>query len=143
HRECNTELTDGCTRCGPKQTGTCCDLHNPDAFAYIQSPVIKPSRKQPCSSIPKHVVDETDTGLLRALENWRCNETEKTYGKHYLRNLGPGLVMGTAVRDRIVECARFSKIRTIADLEKETKWDSASEHGAAIIAIITEHYPLP
>jgi len=68
---------------------------------------------------------------------------EKTYGKHYLRNLGPGLVMGTAVRDRIVKCARFSKIHTVADLETETKWDAASEHGAAIIAIIMEHYPIP
>ncbi|KAK2464056.1 hypothetical protein APHAL10511_003926 [Amanita phalloides] len=74
HHECNSEVADGCTRCGPKQGGPCCDLHNPDAFGFIQSPVTKPIRKLPCSSIPKHTANETDIAFSHDLDSWRCSE---------------------------------------------------------------------
>jgi hypothetical protein len=143
HHECNSELADGCTRCGPKESGLCCDLHSPGAFSFIHSPVTKPTRKLPCSSIPEHTANETDIAFSRDLDGWRCNEMEKTYGKHHLRTFGPGFIMGTTVRDRIVQCARFSKIRTIADLEKETKWDGVNEYADTILAMIAKHYPIP
>lgn len=130
-------------RCGPKQGGVCCDLHNPAAFVFLDVPVVKPARQPASSSIPAYQVTETDQMLRLDLEDWRCSETKKVYGKAHLRNLGPGLVMGETVCERIVDCAHFSKIRTIADLEKETKWFGSSELSKAVMDIIRKHYPLP
>ena len=48
--------------------------------------------------------------------------------------------MGTTVRDRIVDCAHFSRIQCVEELERETKWDRASTFGPAIIALIQKHY---
>ena len=140
HHQCNVDQIEGCQCCRPKQTRLCCDLHNPDAFAHIQVPVIKSNQKAPCSSIPAHQVNETDAALCHDLEDWRCMEMEKLYGKSHLQNLGPGLVMGTMVRNCIVDCAHFSKIQSVVDLEKETKWGSSTEFGPAIIKIIGRYY---
>ncbi|KIL56855.1 hypothetical protein M378DRAFT_436135 [Amanita muscaria Koide BX008] len=51
--------------------------------------------------------------------------------------------MGEKVRDRIVGCARHGKIKTIANLERETKWTGAVEFGSEILGIIEKHYPSP
>jgi hypothetical protein len=142
HHECNLEVPDGCVRCSPKPSRLCCDLHNPTAFAYIASPAVKSAHQPPSSSLAKYKDNEIDQTLRCDLEAWRCKETANVYGKGHLQNLGPGLVMGTTVQDRIVDCAHFSKIQTVADLEKETKWGGASEFGSAITDIIKKHYPV-
>ncbi|KIL58124.1 hypothetical protein M378DRAFT_41285, partial [Amanita muscaria Koide BX008] len=141
HHECDTEVSTGCTRCSPKPFRLCCDLHNPNAFTFLDSPIVKTSRQTPKSYIPEYTKTETDVALCSDIEAWRCEETKKKYGRIHLRNLGPGLVMGESVRDRIVACAHSSKIQTVADLEKETKWDGSTQFGKAIIAIILKHYP--
>ena len=84
-----------------------------------------------------------DNTLRLALETWPCKEMKKKYGHAQLQNLRPGLMMGTSVHNHIIDCAHFSKIRMIEDLERETKWDSSTEFSTIIIGIITNHYPLP
>lgn len=140
HHECDPDVPNGCMRCGPKQGSLCCDLHNPAAFAHLTVPAVKSARQPACSSIVGYEASETDSALRHDLDDWRCKETEKVYGKGHLRNLGPGLIMGAGVRDRIVDCAHFSKIQTEADLEKETKWGGSSEFNAAVIDLIQKHH---
>jgi hypothetical protein len=84
-----------------------------------------------------------DADLQLALEMWRRDKVATKYGRAALRNLGPSLVMGEKVRDRIVDCARHGKIETIAHIERETKWINALEFGLEIIKIITQYYPSP
>lgn len=108
---------------------------------FLDSPVIKASRQLPKSYIPAYAEGALDVAVRSEIEAWRCQETRKTYGKTHLRNLGPGLIMAESIRDRIVMCAHVSKIHTIEDLEKETKWGGANQFGDAIIAIINKHYP--
>lgn len=118
-----------------------CDLHSPDAFRHIETPVVKVARQPPRSSIGKYVANDVDNALRLHLETWRADEMKRQYGQAWLRCMGPGLVMGTTVRDRIVDCAHFNKIRSVVDLKRETKWDLASTYGEAILDIIYSHYP--
>jgi hypothetical protein len=143
HRECDPHAPNGCTHYGPMPYQLCCDLHNPAPFAsFLEVQVVKTTRQPARSALDEVARNETDQNLQHDLEKWRCEETEKLYGRNHLRNLGPGLIMGDDVW-RIVDCAHFSKISTTADLDKQTKWTHASsDFGSAIIAIIRKHYPL-
>ena len=100
-----------------------------------------PSEKEMTAEKKEHQ-EEKDRLLCIDLEKWRRDMTVKKYTRGHLRNLGAGLVMGTTTRDRIVECARYGKIRTIANLDRETKWTGANEFGNDILRIIEEHYPI-
>lgn len=131
----------GCSRCSPRLSQLCCDIHNPTAFERFDVAVTKSGRQPPRSSIAKYASNETDDGLRLDLESWRHDEMKRQYGDAHLQCLGPGLVMGTTIRDRIVDCAHFNKIQTIEDLQKETKWDSASTYGTTILDIIRKWYP--
>lgn len=133
----------GCQRCCPKPSQLCCDLHNPTAFVHLHVPPSKPSRQPARSAIPAYENNSKDDLLRVDIETWRCEEMKRMYGTAHLRNLGPALVMGTGVRDRIVDCAHFSKIMTVDDLERETKWGGSSKYGSAVISIIQRHYPPP
>ena len=68
--------------------------------------------------------------------------TMNKYTCGHLCNLGAGLVMGATIRNRIVNCARYGKIRTIANLDHETKWTGTNEFGNDILKIIEDHYPI-
>ncbi|KAJ7796220.1 hypothetical protein B0H14DRAFT_2236293, partial [Mycena olivaceomarginata] len=59
------------------------------------------------------------------------------------RNLGAGYIMPDDVLHRIVDCARHHKIQNIEDLLKETRWHRVSEDGERVLALISEHRPLP
>ena len=131
----------GCSRCSPRLSQLCCDIHNPTAFERFDVAVTKSGRQPPRSSIAKYASNETDDGLRLDLESWRHDEMKRQYGDAHLQCLGPGLVMGTTIWDRIVDCAHFNKIQTIEDLQKETKWDSASTYGTTILDIIRKWYP--
>ena len=82
-----------------------------------------------------------DMALRRDLEFWRRDQAEKAYGPGHVRNLGPGLIMGVSTRDRIVDCVHYAKIKTVDQLERETKWTHAIEYGPEIIKVIGKHYP--
>lgn len=143
HLECDTGSPNGCPRCSPKPTRRCCDLHSPDAFSHLDVAIGKSTRQPSRSSLNSYTPNEMDEALRLELENWCLNQAEEQYGQAVVFSLGPGIIMGTNVRDRIVDCAHFNKIRTIPDLEKETKWELASEYGMAILDIIRKHYPPP
>lgn len=151
HLECDPSMLNGCTRCRPAAIQTCCDIHNPELAGLYKATVFKTPRQVGRSRLPqekemstedKERQLETDQVLRMDLEKWRRDMTVKKYSRGHLRNLGAGLVMGTTTRDRIVECARYGKIRTIANLDRETKWTGANEFGNDILKIIEEHYPI-
>jgi hypothetical protein len=60
--------------------------------------------------------------LCEALEDWRDHKTVEIYGCSHLIDLGPTVVMGDTVLDRIIDCAHHEKIKVIQDLHKETHW---------------------
>ena len=123
HLECDTGSSNGCARCGPKPTQLCCDLHSPDAFSHLDILIVKSARQPPRLSLSKYTPNETDEALRLELEDWCLIQAEKQYGPAILESLGPGIIMGSSICDRLVDCAHFHKIQTIADLEKETKWE--------------------
>ena len=82
-----------------------------------------------------------DDAFLLALEAWCCEQTEKKYGHAHLCDIGPSLVLSTSIHDRIVECAHHGTIKTLADMEQETKWHGAKEFGKDVIMLIKEHHP--
>ncbi|KAF8342519.1 hypothetical protein F5887DRAFT_1135447 [Amanita rubescens] len=151
HLECDPSMLNGCDRCRPAVIETCCDIHNPELASLYKATVIKTPRQVGRSRLPlkkemsaedKEHQQEKDQALRMDLEKWRRDMTAKKYSRGHLRNLGAGLVMGTTTRDRIVECARYGKIRTIANLDRETKWTGANEFGNDILRMIETHYPI-
>lgn len=129
----------------------CCDIHNPELLSQCKSTLLKiPRQLGPSRLVERSTTGEDkdkqrnlDAGLRQALEAWRRDTTVKEYGRANLRVLGLSLVMGDNVRDRIVDCARHNKIKTITDISRETKWARAVEYGTEVITIIEKHYPPP
>ena len=139
-------LANGCERCRPAPAAICCDIHEPSLATSYTSAIVKTARQLCRSRLPtvKDVDDESNTkdqALRRDLELWRCDQAKKVYGLGHVRSLGPGLVMGLSTRERIVDCARHAKIKTVDQLERETKWGQAIEYGPEIIKLIEKHYP--
>ena len=109
-----------------------------------------PRQPGPSQLIEKVTFDEdkenqqrNDMALRQSLELWRRNKVETEFGEAALHDLGPSLLMGEKVRDRIVDCVQHGKIKTIANLERETKWTGAAEFGSEILGIIEKHHPSP
>jgi len=69
--------------------------------------------------------------------------TVSLHGEGFLYDLGPGLVMPTGILDRIVACAHTHKIKTVADLWKETNWSGVECYGNQIVDLILHHVPIP
>ena len=143
HLNCNSTEPDGCSRCCPTRPAICCDLHNPDDFAHMQSvPFDKPiSQPQRSCFRTTWEMNGKDDAFLLSLEAWCCEQTEKKYGRAHLRDIGPSLVMSASIRDRIVECTHHGTIKTLADVERETKWHGVKEFGKDVIMLIKEHHP--
>jgi hypothetical protein len=78
----------------------------------------------------------TDFKLIDALDDWQEDTAQKLYGQAHLHDLGPGLVMPNNILNRIVECAHFHKIKSPADLLRETHWSGVDEHGDDIVTLI-------
>ncbi|KAF8415303.1 hypothetical protein L210DRAFT_3495955 [Boletus edulis BED1] len=143
HRSCNTLSPDGCPRCVVPTSDICCDIHSPDFFAPY-SVVIPPQSKRPSRSrISGFTMSSDDLALVNALEDWREGTTISLHGEGFLCDLGPGLVMPTKVLDRIVTCAHAHKIKTVANLQKETSWSGAEHYGHQIVSLVLQHLPIP
>ncbi|KAM6504358.1 P-loop containing nucleoside triphosphate hydrolase protein [Amanita muscaria] len=145
HLECDPSAPEGCTRCCPAPVRLCCDIHNPDLLAQFKSAELPITRSQVLTrsshlpALPE--MDQRDKALEYDLEVWRRKKTEEKYGLACLKHEGPGLVMAVSIRERIVKCAHFGKIKTIANLERETKWFGSSKFSSEIINIVEKHYP--
>jgi ATP-dependent DNA helicase RecQ len=113
------------------------------AFRHLDVPVIKPTRLAPRSRLPKYEPTPNDIRLRNALEDWREGQTEETYGRAHLRDLGCSLIMGATVLGQIVDCAHHFKLNSQADLEKETQWAEAVEFGSKVMALVKEYCPTP
>ncbi|KAM6490855.1 P-loop containing nucleoside triphosphate hydrolase protein [Amanita muscaria] len=150
HLECDPTSPNGCVRCSPAPAMICCDIHEPRLASMYKSAVVKTPR-QPCRSrLPtvkvmtnedQEMQERKDAALRLDLEVWRRDQAKKEFGQGHTRNLGPSLVMGLSTCERIVHCARHMKIKTIEQLERETKWTRTFEFGPEVIKIIAKHYP--
>ncbi|KIL55155.1 hypothetical protein M378DRAFT_91347 [Amanita muscaria Koide BX008] len=150
HLECDLTSPTGCMRCRPALATICCDIHEPRLALLYKSAVVK-TPHQPCRSrLPtvkdmsdedKEMQERKDAALRLDLEVWRRDQAMKEFGKGHARNLGPSIIMGLSTRERIVHCARYAKIKTANQLERETKWMRAKEFGPEIVQIIDKHYP--
>ncbi|KAF8424255.1 hypothetical protein L210DRAFT_3765528 [Boletus edulis BED1] len=143
HRSCNMLSPDGCPRCVVPTSDICCDIHSPDFFAPY-SVVIPPQSKCPSHShISGFTMSSDDLALINALEDWREGTTISLHGEGFLCDLGSGLVMPTKVLNRIVTCTHAHKIKTVADLQKETSWLGAEHYGHQIVSLVLQHLPIP
>ncbi|KAG1867739.1 hypothetical protein F4604DRAFT_1584971 [Suillus subluteus] len=143
HHQCDALETPGCLQCLITQSNICCNIHTPAYFVPFISTIPKQQKQPSCSCLVKFSMAILDLKLTDALDDWREETTIKLYGHAHLHDLGPGLIMPNSILDRIVECAHFSKIRSTADLVKETCWSGANKHGNEIIALIHQVCPLP
>ncbi|KAM6493077.1 hypothetical protein JOM56_011211, partial [Amanita muscaria] len=128
HLDCNPSAPEGCTRCRPSPPQLCCDIHNPEILSQ------PPAHRSKLPALPE--MDQRDNDLTYDLETWQRNKTKEKYGLAHLKHQGPGLMMAESIHERIVKCARFGKIKTITNLERETKWFGSSEFGSEIIKIV-------
>ncbi|THH15915.1 hypothetical protein EUX98_g9385 [Antrodiella citrinella] len=142
HLECDPTRPTGCARCCVQSSPTCCDIHNPElATMYLSNVTNKTVTAK--RSIIKKVFSKTDLDaeLRSDLETWADKTVEVMYGPGALLDLGPGVILPEETLERIVDCSHFSKIHTVEDLKRETKWAGAEEFGAQILSLIEAIYP--
>ncbi|KAK6977491.1 hypothetical protein R3P38DRAFT_2810042 [Favolaschia claudopus] len=110
-------------------------------FAQVDIPKAKPQASR--SRIPNYSADASDMALRAALHSFRKSRTAEVFGPFHFRKHGAGGIMANEVLDRIADCAHFHKIQTTADLARETDWHRITEDGTQILALITQHRPIP
>ncbi|KAG1867710.1 hypothetical protein F4604DRAFT_1584981 [Suillus subluteus] len=102
-------------------------------FAGFISVIPKRTKQPSHSHIAKFSMASTDFKLV---DDWQEDTTQKLYGQAHLHDLGPGLVMPNNILNRIVECAHFHKIKSPADLLRETRWSGVNKPGDDIVTLI-------
>ncbi|KAG1905441.1 uncharacterized protein F5891DRAFT_976372 [Suillus fuscotomentosus] len=112
-------------------------------FVPFISTIPKQQKGPSRSQLAKFYMALLDSKLTDALDDWWEEATIKLYGHAHLHDLGPRLIMPNSILDRIVECTHFFKIKSTADLAKETHWSGANKHGDEIITLIHQVHPLP
>lgn len=88
----------------------CCELCTPAHFEnFARVSIEKPKNRSARSTLPEkdYVPASRDVELRAALHTFRKARTLELYGRARLRNLGPGIVMGDDVLQRIIDCAHF------------------------------------
>ena len=81
-------------------------------------------------------MSDKDYNLREALDQFRRARTQEEFGVAILYNLGPGLIMGDTILERIADCARVHKLDTLDSLYRETKWDLAWDLGEEVLALV-------
>ncbi|KAG1779314.1 hypothetical protein EV702DRAFT_1195288 [Suillus placidus] len=143
HLICDTSDAEGCSHCGPIIPKVCCDIHHPLAFSSFDPIIVpQPPRLPIRSRLAKYTMGPQEFKLCEALEDWRDQKTVEIYGHPHLINLGPTVVMGDSVLDRIVDCAHFQKIKITDNLHKETHWSVNDNLAREVIAIIHRIIPI-
>ncbi|KAJ3495027.1 hypothetical protein NLJ89_g10694 [Agrocybe chaxingu] len=144
HLTCDETRPGGCARCSLPPPTICCDVHTPTAFVHFDVPRQKSSRLPARSTLDtKYTMTPADNDLYEALDAWRILKTETEFGYATLVDLGASLVMPSDTLERIMHCAHHCKIRTVADLKKETRWDEADNFGNEVVALILRIRPPP
>ena len=86
-----------------------------------------------------------DYKLKAAIFAWRRTHAIEEYGEIAIQEYGPCLLISDRLVDRLVLCARSSKLSTVASIFKETGWrrDWAGNHAPSLLALILSHAPAP
>ncbi|KAJ7626573.1 P-loop containing nucleoside triphosphate hydrolase protein [Mycena polygramma] len=144
HRECRTDLPDGCPRCVAQPPRICCELCTPahfENFAQMDLPLKEPTVPSR-SRLGPYKAEASDMNLRDALHDFRRQATlARPNGRAILKNSGPGAVMSNEVLTRIMDCAHFFKIGSTEQLSRETR--PAAEYGVAVLDLIRLHRPIP
>ncbi|KAJ7732218.1 P-loop containing nucleoside triphosphate hydrolase protein [Mycena maculata] len=144
HKESQPRFNDGCPRCVVKSPTICCELCSPDHFLdFARVDLPKPKQQPSRSRIPDYVRDRADCSLRDDLHAFRKQRTIEIGGRASFRNYGAGSFMSAETLDRIVDCAHFFKISSMADLLRETRWKCAVEDGERPLSLISTHKPTP
>lgn len=80
-----------------------------------------------------------DDKLHTALHAYWRQKTALLFGQRHLNNLGPGVVMGNELLQRIIDCARAHKLDSVDTLVRETKWVRAQELGEDVLRLVSEY----
>lgn len=83
-----------------------------------------------------YTMSDKDREFRDALHQFRRTKMKEVFGLAVLCNLGPGLIMGDSVLDRIADCARVNKLTSLDALYRETKWDQTWDLGDAVLAVV-------
>lgn len=135
----------GCTRCQPRNSKVCCDLCNPDSFAFLDPPTslsTKPRALQK-STIKPFEMTVVDKAMKIALFDWRDRTAPLEFKPAVLKTLGSKVFISDHIITRIVECTHTGKITTTAELFKETGWRKkwCEDHGESLLAVIRVYRP--
>jgi hypothetical protein len=145
HLLCQPDLPFGCPRCIVKMPTICCELCTPAHFEDIARVSIEKAKNRPArSTIDKNYTPTPqDEELRAALHDFRKTRTLELHGRARLRDLGPGIIMGDDVLQRIVDCSHFYLIGTTAQLAKETHWSGVDDCDEKVLSLIKLHCPKP
>lgn len=85
-----------------------------------------------------------DHNLKTVIFAWRRTHAIEEYGENAVQEYGACLLISDRLVDRLVLCARSSKLLTVASIFKETGWrrDWAGTHAVSLLALIHSHTPL-
>ncbi|KAF8450850.1 hypothetical protein L210DRAFT_842835, partial [Boletus edulis BED1] len=143
HTACDPSRPEGCVRCSPTRPSVCCDLDSPSQFMSLDPPIPPALPKNPARSHvdTKYTMEAKEVDLCNALEEWRVAKAVNERGEACVMDYGPGFILPTATIDRIVNCAHHSKLRTVDDLRKETRWSGVALYGTEVLAIVNIFIP--
>lgn len=84
-----------------------------------------------------------DEKLKTAIFTWRRTHAIEEYGVNTIQEYGACLLISDRLVDRLVLCARSSKLTTVGSIFKETGWrrDWAGTHAPSLLALILSHAP--
>ncbi|KAJ3476844.1 hypothetical protein NLI96_g10880 [Meripilus lineatus] len=145
HMQC-VPTGDGCMRCAVSKPISCCSLCHPyppqfEPYNVPPPPVIRLPRMSTVPTADKYKPSTLDLDFRRVLNSWRRQKIEDRWGPSFLKNMGPGFVLGDDTLARIADCARVGKITNLETLERETRWCHARRYGPEILRLISENYP--
>lgn len=150
HLLCDTTQPNGCSRCRPKvcnnETSPCCDGCVPALLELFEGATVPTqTRAAPRSSIKPYEPTLVDRNLKTALKSWRKITAHVKFGSTTVHTHSIQILMHDKIIQRIVDCARIDRIRTVEDLAKETRWTSEriKDYGVEILSIIQQHSPPP
>ncbi|KAI6035835.1 hypothetical protein EDC04DRAFT_2604828 [Pisolithus marmoratus] len=121
----------------------CCDLHDPTAFLFVNTPPPTTVKNATHSHLSKYTMDEREVALCDALEDWREAKVVTKLGSAHVMDISPGFILPSPMIDHIIDSAHHLKLQTINDLQKETHWSGAGLYGAEVLAIIHCIIPQP
>ncbi|KAG6808474.1 hypothetical protein H0H92_004013 [Tricholoma furcatifolium] len=144
HLLCDPSQPTGCTRCAPRATTICCDLCHPSFFKQFTVTAESQTRAPSKSHIKRcDSMDSVSLDLTSDLRSWRQRAAITKFGTMSVRRFGAKLLMSDQTLDRLVLCARASKLATMDHLLKETSWkkDWVDEFGEEILRIVHRRIP--